>query len=238
VLVVFHILGTLKAQFFAGLAEDPSLGSKINFFAGLGPVMTVGNMGVTLLRVISDLGITRMIELFGNQFLPEPVKLHRVFIDFCFLCNACCTDVIEAFCGKHQGSFNNTRMPVMSAHEPSGSSTLNMLHWSQGVKSGKFQKYDYGKAGNLVHYNSLYPPEYNMSNFPKSVPIALYTGEKDMLANMKDTNALVGTLVNVGANLVEWISLPDYAHLDFVWDFSAYHDFYSRLLGLIWKYNN
>ncbi len=90
--------------------------------------------------------------------------------------------------------------------------------------------YDYGTSGNYEHYNrftpfrcrfllinwsfdrSPTPPVYDISKFPTSVPVALFSGGKDALADPTDVSQLVHELPNV----VEWDVIVDYAHLDFV----------------------
>ena len=66
-----------------------------------------------------------------------------------------------------------------------------MLHWvgfprfangclllvkSQTVESDKFQKFDYGTAGNLAHYNQSTPPLYSPQKLVYP-PVALFTGK-------------------------------------------------------------
>lgn len=54
-------------------------------------------LGLTVLRILADSHLEKIVELiFGYQFLPEPVKMHKIFIDFCSACEICCTDVVEA----------------------------------------------------------------------------------------------------------------------------------------------
>ena len=47
---------------------------------------------------------------------------------------------------------------------PAGTSTLNMLHWTQSVRSPVFQMMDLGSsAANYQRYGSFAPPAYNLS---------------------------------------------------------------------------
>lgn len=49
-----------------------------------------------------------------------------------------------------------TRTPVYLAHVPAGTSTQNILHWAQMVRSGQLQEYDYGsKKTNVEHYGQV-----------------------------------------------------------------------------------
>lgn len=42
---------------------------------------------------------------------------------------------------------NQSRIPVYLSHIPQGTSTKNLVHWAQAVKSNNFQRYDYGSEG-------------------------------------------------------------------------------------------
>ena len=41
---------------------------------------------------------------------------------------------------------NMTRVAVYYTHTPAGTSAWNMIHYAQGIKSGKIQMFDYGKV--------------------------------------------------------------------------------------------
>lgn len=53
------------------------------------------------------------------------------------------------------------------------------MHYIQGFQSAKFRQYDYGSAENLLIYNSVEPPDYDLANI--TVPIALFYGPGDTL---------------------------------------------------------
>jgi hypothetical protein len=54
------------------------------------------------------------------------------------------------------------------------------------VTDGKFQKFDFGKTKNLEKYGSERPPEIDVSKISK-IPIAMFAGNKDELADVTDT---------------------------------------------------
>jgi lysosomal acid lipase/cholesteryl ester hydrolase len=68
---------------------------------------------------------------------------------------------------------------MIMGHFPAGTSTKTVLHYVQLVKSGNFQKYDYGKTKNLEIYGEKEPPHYNLTAI--TAPVALYWGENDAL---------------------------------------------------------
>lgn len=70
-------------------------------------------------------------------------------------------------------------LPVMLGHVPAGASVRSLVHYAQGVPSGKFRKFDFGRKQNLEVYGTSDPPEYDFSKI--SAPIALFWGQNDWL---------------------------------------------------------
>ncbi len=83
-----------------------------------------------------------------------------------------------------RAQLNNTIIPKVLRHFPSGTSTKTVTHFIQQMRSGKFAKYDYGtSARNQKIYVQCHPPEYDLSKV--DVPIATYWGQNDWLTNEK-----------------------------------------------------
>ena len=80
---------------------------------------------------------------------------------------------------------------------PGGTSVVNMNHWSQLVTSKKFQYFDYGKKENQKKYGQDTPPLIDLSKLNK-VPIAIYSGKADELADPTDVKWLTGVLEGAG----------------------------------------
>ena len=63
------------------------------------------------------------------------------------------------------------------------------------MRNGKFQMYDYGKRKNKTIYGTEHVPEYNLENLKKfQIPIYLFRGEDDYLADGKDLMKLLDIL--------------------------------------------
>jgi len=227
-----HSEGTLVC--FAALSEHPEWASKINIFIGFGPLITVGHITNVLFRFLADTYFDKIVGEFDHkQFLPSSTYLEELFPLLCAPFPQICEDVIEFICGPHRGAFNLSRMQVMSAHEPGGTSIQNMEHFTQAIRKDNFAKYDYNDPiKNSQHYGQRIPPSYNISNFPTSdiLPVALYSGSHDELADPADVKFLISQLPSPPILAVE---LQNYAHLDFVWDIEAYQQFYPEVLSLI-----
>eukprot|EP00339_Tiarina_fusa_P023334 CAMPEP_0117053532 /NCGR_PEP_ID=MMETSP0472-20121206/37029_1 /TAXON_ID=693140 ORGANISM="Tiarina fusus, Strain LIS" /NCGR_SAMPLE_ID=MMETSP0472 /ASSEMBLY_ACC=CAM_ASM_000603 /LENGTH=364 /DNA_ID=CAMNT_0004768629 /DNA_START=113 /DNA_END=1207 /DNA_ORIENTATION=+ len=226
-----HSEGTTQA--FAGLSANSSISNSLYGFVGLGPVVSVTHMSNLWLKDLLDLGVEWIWNLLGlYQFLPTPVELHSEFVWACAECPICCNEVIELICGRHHGAFNNSRMNVMSGHEPGGTSTQNIHHWAQMVKDPTFQKMDFGSKRNQEIYGQAQPPVYDLNNLPKDLPMMLYSGSHDELADPDDVQTLVTTLEGIVESLY-WKEVRKYAHLDFAWALDAADEIYVEVTDIM-----
>ena len=82
------------------------------------------------------------------------------------------------------------------------------------VKDGTFQKMNFGRSGNLEKYGQSSPPEYDLSLLPKSLPMMIYSGSHDELADPTDVQNLINQL-NTFVESLYWKEVDKYAHLDF-----------------------
>lgn len=67
----------------------------------------------------------------------------------------------------------------MLGHMPAGAPVRSLVHYAQGVESGKFRRFDFGRKQNIEVYGQPQPPEYDFSKM--TAPIALYWGQNDWL---------------------------------------------------------
>jgi len=49
---------------------------------------------------------------------------------------------------------------MMANNDIGGTSSKNMMHWAQMIRSGTVSHFDYGQEGNLAMYNQSTPPLY------------------------------------------------------------------------------
>ena len=75
------------------------------------------------------------------------------------------------------------------------------------------------------------PPEYDVTKI--TLPIALFTGTKDWLADPQDVKGLIPKLKNIALHK----NIETYDHLDFIWGVNAYQTIYPDIVQLFWKYN-
>jgi len=225
-----HSQGTMMG--FIGF-EDPAIASKVNIFIALAPVAWVHHCSSVLLTTLSVLDFQYIVEILGVKDFSPDTGILKILLPFvCTITPDLCDNVMGLIMGWNTTDVNNTRLPVIMAHEPSGTSMQNIMHWTQLVKKNVFQAYDYGSsAQNMKHYNSTTPPVYNPSRI--TIPIALLHGGLDALADPTDVAQLIPLLKNV----VFSVNVPDYAHIDFVWGADAYRIIYPSVLQLLKKYS-
>jgi lysosomal acid lipase/cholesteryl ester hydrolase len=231
---VGHSQGTMIA--FAEFSRNKELAKKVKMFFALGPVATVGYMTSPVFRFLSDdlpdnFLTEVLVELGLYDFFPSNEFFRLMASTVCcqpdtvFLCEL----VLDDFGGYSPQHMNGSRIPVYVTNCPAGTSVYNMDHWAQMVKSKKCTMYDYGVAGNLMHYNQTSPPEYHVEDM--QTPTALFYGGKDTLADPKDVSLLIPKIQNLFYNKM----IPTYSHLDFIWAIDAESNCYKDIIGLMMK---
>ncbi|KAI6218214.1 Hydrolase [Aphelenchoides fujianensis] len=159
VLLINAVQGALTMFAKAGRRTGLCQETRISPWA---PVATVNHITGGM-RIIADLDlIDTYLWIFGDgQFIAEGTIIEKTLEkEICRL----------------------TSCPVYLAHMPAGTSTRNVHHWTQMVKSGHFCKYDYGTTGKPVE-------DYDLTKI-KNVPIYLYASDTDWLADPSDVKIL------------------------------------------------
>ncbi|XP_021960957.1 lipase 3 [Folsomia candida] len=213
---VGHSMGT--TTMWVLLSEKPEYNAKIKLMNAFAPVSYTEHM-ITPLRLLAPFEnqIEWIINMLGlYEFLPS-----NAFMDFLgkTVCHEqspvqfVCSNVLFLVAGYNFDQIDPQLLSIAMGHSPAGSSSGDLLHYSQGVNSGLFRKYNYGRAENLLRYGQETPPEYDISKI--TAPVALYWGQNDWLAAPADVYRLAEQL----PNLVKFhrIDHNRFNHLDFVW---------------------
>ena len=107
-----------------------------------------------------------------------------------------CEDILFVVAGFNKEEMNHTMIPYIVGHTPAGTSTLNMIHYSQSVTRGAWAGYDYGSVQeNMVRWGRDKPPVYQYSNI--SAPVALFWSDSDWLVVPRDVATLAHQLPNL-----------------------------------------
>ncbi|CAJ0598468.1 unnamed protein product [Cylicocyclus nassatus] len=224
---VGHSQGTI--MMFAKLAEDPEFSKKIRQFFALAPVATVSHIG-GLYKIFGHYLMDFadfLLHRIPNTPLALPKLLQKVVSLFCNLPKAqaiCTLDI--GFIDGREHMLNKSRIGVYLCHIPAATSSKNLLHWVQVVRSRKFEKFDYGESGNLAEYGTKFPPTYNLSKI--DTPTFLYWSKDDILA---DTDDIRDTIISAMNETIRGsYDLPHYSHLDFVFGINATVDVYRPII--------
>jgi lysosomal acid lipase/cholesteryl ester hydrolase len=225
-----HSEGTLVG--FAEFSQDQDFAKKIKQFYALGPVATVKNLMGPLSWIAPFTNeIDLLCEIFGyNEFLPNSIWMDMMAALFCGdeAIAGLCDDVLFLIAGPDSTQLNTSRVPVYVSHTPAGTSTNNVVHFGQMVKSGLMQMYDWGsKKKNKEHYNQDKPPVYDVTQM--NTPVALFYGSNDWLADPTDVEMLIPKLKNLFSSNY----LVGFNHLDFIWGMRAAEEVYLPIIQMI-----
>ncbi|KAL5010053.1 hypothetical protein ScPMuIL_012358 [Solemya velum] len=172
-----------------------------------------------------------LYELFGKRdFLPSNALLKFLAETVCKVPETrfVCYDILFLICGYDLSNLNKTRLPVYISHSPAGTSMRDLVHFSQMVRSDKFQRYDYGsKTENMKHYGQADPPVYNVTQM--TTPTVLFWAEDDWLADSTDVKQLISNI----QNLLGSYEIDNWNHLDFIWGVDAAKIVYDKIIKIM-----
>lgn len=223
--------GTTQA--FAGFL-NATVAAKVNLFIALAPVAYVHNQKSLLLTYMADLDAAEILSILGDHEFYFVDAIKKLLPDVCYVDPYGCEYALSFLMGPSV-ELNSSRLPYYLDYEPNPTSVMNMIHWSQGVAAEVFQMYDYGTQGNIQHYKQPTPPQYVLANLPTTLPIALFTGGNDYLADPTDVATLIQDLP-VPPVLHHYE--PTYSHVDYVIAENAHIVAYPDILSLLAKYNS
>ncbi|XP_064619780.1 gastric triacylglycerol lipase-like [Lineus longissimus] len=217
---------------FAGFSQNQTLANQVKAFYAMGPVTTINHI-TSPLKILApfanELGF--LFELFGRgEFLPRNALMDWIAKYACdgSLPEVLCTNFLFMICGTDFANLNETRIPFYLDYIPAGTSSRNMIHFAQLINSKKFQMYNYGsKSENEKHYKQDTPPEYHPENV--NIPVALFYGDKDKLADKGDVAELIPKL----KKLIKAVEIPIFEHLDFIWAMNAVDPVYKPMLDMM-----
>eukprot|EP01027_Heterolobosea_sp_BB2_P017159 GEZU01024337.1.p1 GENE.GEZU01024337.1~~GEZU01024337.1.p1 ORF type:complete len:279 (+),score=67.86 GEZU01024337.1:98-934(+) len=224
------------AQAYALFTTDAETSSKVDLFVALAPVTYIGNSPSLLLNAMADLHIDALIQLLGiEDFLPSTAVIELLLPKTCHMQPDLCKNIYCLIAGCDWSYVNETRLPVYFSHLPAGTSTQDMIHWAQEIRSKEYQHFDYGSAAaNQNAYGQPTPPLYNLSNL--MVPTAVFHGGKDTLADPTDVAHMLSLIPQDMLAYHEF--LPEFGHGDFVWGTIANTEVYAKVIALIKQYMN
>ncbi|CAH0561483.1 unnamed protein product [Brassicogethes aeneus] len=215
IIYIGHSMGT--TQFFVFSSLLPEKAKTVKMMVGLAPVAYMTHIKSPI-RYLSPFvnKVDWLRKFLGlNQFLPNNfvIKMLSTECENFNLGKKICENIVFLLCGFDKKQFNQDILGVILHHTPAGSSTKTILHYAHEIKNdGKFQRYDYGTSGNMAHYGTQSPPDYNISNI--QTPTFLMYGKNDWLASPTDVLKLYSELKNpIDAYQIKFDS---FNHVDFI----------------------
>ncbi|XP_048511304.1 uncharacterized protein LOC105694084 [Athalia rosae] len=235
VIYVGHSQGS--TSFFVMASEIPEYNQKIKAMFALAPVAYMKHLISPMLQLASSatMPLSLILKLFGvHEFLPSSDLIDTVGATFCHddaLTQVLCSNVLFLLCGFNKAQLNTTALPTIFAHIPAGASTRQLIHYGQEISSGKFRRYDHGLVSNLIQYDSLHPPKYDLSRI--TAPVHLFHSDNDWMAAVRDVKKLYSEL----GNPVELYRILDgkWNHLDFTWGIDAKELVYDKIVNTLKK---
>ncbi|XP_072485078.1 lipase member M isoform X2 [Notamacropus eugenii] len=228
VFYVGYSQGTTMA--FIAFSTMPELAQRIKMYFALAPIASVKHAKSpgTKFLLLPEMMIK---GVFGKkEFLHQHKFLRPFFIHLCgqTILDQLCSNIILLLGGFNTNNLNMSRVNVYVAHTPAGTSVQNILHWSQSVNSGELQAYDWGsETKNLEKCNQPTPVRYQIKDM--TVPIAMWSGGQDWLADPDDVRILLTQVTN----LVYHKNIPEWAHTDFIWGLDAPQQLYQEIIEMM-----
>ncbi|KAM3364088.1 triacylglycerol lipase 2 [Capsicum galapagoense] len=210
---VGHSLGTLIALASLSEGRQPD---KIKSAALLSPIAYLSHMTTALGVITARSFIGEISTMFGlAEFNPSSGRVSNFVKALCAQPGINCFDFLTAVTGKNC-CLNASTIDFFLKNEPQPTSTKNFVHLGQTVRDGMIRKFDYGTNKNLAHYGEAKPPEYNLGNIPRDLPLFISYGGQDALSDSKDVETLLDHLKfhDVGKLHVQYVK--EFAHADFI----------------------
>lgn len=227
---VGHSQGT--TVYYVMLSERPEYNDKIIAQYSLSPIAFVSHLFGPMLRMLTY--FEKVIKFSVDLLNIHELKHNNIIFKY-FFHKFCSTHFVQELCareifsvtGHNPKEFNMTLFPVLLANYPAGCSIKQLKHFSQEVKSGNFEQYDYGYLGNMVKYHDHFPPSYKLSNV--KAPIYLFCSGNDYLSSLKDVKRLYWSLPDGKKHLWK-VEDEMWNHIDYVFGIHAKDLVYDKIM--------
>ena len=200
---------------FSGLADNFDFyKNNLKLFVALAPVTKISNLGSTLLSVMTNISVHKIME---KADVCEVCPYSEGMSSFANFMNKNATTLTNYFIGLISDSDskecnNQNSLSVYLKHYPCGTSLKCLLHYIQIMESKKFAHFDYERGANIQIYHQIEPPEYDLKTI-QNFPIMLITGDKDRLATPDDVRWLYNELKS---NVIYFHIASNMGHLSFL----------------------
>ncbi|XP_015182224.1 PREDICTED: lipase 3-like isoform X2 [Polistes dominula] len=226
--------------FYVMGSERPEYNAKVKVMVSLAPIAFLYNQQSPLLKLVVH--FYNLVE-WGSFYC----NIHHWFPHSKFQARAVSTIIRNAppaltksFCncwfhiiaGFGSNQLDKDMFPLIFGHFPAGVSAKQIIHYSQGIVSGAFRKFDYGFSQNLKKYGSSQPPKYDLRKV--KVPVAIFYGENDSLTHFSDVQKIIDKLPNVIET--KKIEYSKFNHVDFLWGRDAKKLVYNNVVAVLKRF--
>ncbi|VVC93985.1 unnamed protein product [Leptidea sinapis] len=219
---IFFVLGSTR----------PEYNAKISVLAALAPIAFVGhvkppvNYIATFVPILSEIfQAAGNEELFGDQNI-----ITLLFQTACASNRSydlCAHGLIFSIFGSDPDEFEFDFYLTVIAHNPTGTSRKNFVHYYQNFISKSFSQFDYG-PNNVDIYRSVLPPKYDLRKV--EMRVVLFAGNNDVLSTIPDVKLLYKCLPNAEYFPVSYKRLT---HIDVIWGRNMYRYLFPNILHVL-----
>ncbi|XP_053666775.1 lipase 3-like [Anopheles marshallii] len=215
-----HYIGVSQGTtvFFVMASSRPEYNEKIVRMHALSPAVYVEHVRSPILRWLAEnsLAVKCFLDTMGLwQVLPHNEAQYALQRTLCpaRIARSVCVRVMEQLVGPNPNGTDRLAQHVIAGHNPSGTSSKQLLHFAQLNHAGRFQQFDYGgKEQNLAVYGREDPPSYNLSAV--TAPVVLFYGLNDWVVDPANVVRLAAELPNLSS--MTTVEDKNFNHLDFV----------------------
>lgn len=103
-------------------------------------------------------------------------------------------------------------MPMVFKHMPAGASSVQLMHYGQMKKSGRFAQFNFGPEENFQRYGTPIPNNYPLQRI--TAPVVLHYSLNDFFVSKRGVLRLQSKLSN---SYLNEIKDPTFNHIDYVY---------------------
>ena len=152
--------------------------------------MYVGNSTSSVANLMKVFNIADLLYRCAKSLLNIPPRITVHFQPLMQLFSRTSWNFVQSIVGfDDQIHIDLANLPLIAQNDVGGTSTKNLVHWSQMMKTGEFSRFNYGEKKNRKIYKDAVPTPYEVSNLKnnlKEIPILLIAGGRDSLVHPAD----------------------------------------------------
>lgn len=228
---VGHSQGTTSAYIM--LALNSTYNEKLSVMISLAPEGWTSQMFSPIPHLLAKFrkAIQKALEALGiYQFLPV-TALSDIITKDIFGSSPLLSAIFETVWFLVWG-FNFKQIDLQNVqnqigHFSGGSSMYQVYHYLQGIQSGDFKQYDFGKAKNVEVYGVSVPPAYPVDRI--TCKMFFFYSHNDWLSNYADQQKLTARVQNVMGEY----NVVGFNHINYCWARDAGDACYYQLIKVI-----